>query len=86
MNFAQVLAGSVGALLIYCAIVNKTPAQVIKDVMANNGAALAPGTNIDPVKTGQASADLSSGHDYNLGGSAVPRPGGTPIVIPRNMN
>jgi hypothetical protein len=54
--------------------------------MANNGAALAPGTNIDPVKTGQASADLSSGHDYNLGGSAVPRPGGTPIVIPRNMN
>lgn len=84
MNFAQVLAGSVGALLIYCAIVNKTPAQVIKDVMATNGG-LAPGTNINPTQTGQASSNLSSGHDYNLGGSVVPRPGGTPIVVPRNM-
>lgn len=31
LTFPQLLAGSVGALLIYCAIVNKTPVVVLKE-------------------------------------------------------
>jgi hypothetical protein len=33
LSFVQLLAGSIGALLVYCAIVDKTPAQVIKEAM-----------------------------------------------------
>jgi hypothetical protein len=35
LSFTQLLAGSVGALLIYCAIVGKTPVAVLKDAFAN---------------------------------------------------
>jgi hypothetical protein len=37
LSFPQLLAGSVGALLIYCAIVGKTPVAVLKDAFANAG-------------------------------------------------
>lgn len=35
LSFPQLLAGSVGALLIYCAVVGKTPVQVMKDAFSN---------------------------------------------------
>lgn len=63
LKFPQLLAGSIGALLIYCAIVNKTPVQVIQDAFKSSG-----GTDKSTFGTasGQASATGSSGHNYNL--------------------
>lgn len=51
-TFPQLLAGGIGALLIYCAIVNKTPVQVMKDAM--NGAtapAVKTGSGNNPAAT-----------------------------------
>jgi len=39
ITFPLLLAGSVGALLIYCAIVNKTPAAVLKEAIGQQAAA-----------------------------------------------
>jgi hypothetical protein len=39
ITFPLLLAGSVGALLIYCAVVGKTPPEVLKEVMTNQPAA-----------------------------------------------
>lgn len=63
LTFPQLLAGSIGALLIYCAVVGKTPVAALKDAFASQ--ATAPGTNINPTATGQASYGLSSGHSIN---------------------
>jgi hypothetical protein len=38
----MLMAGGVAALLIYCAVVNKTPAQVIRDTLQNGTAAKPP--------------------------------------------
>lgn len=69
LSFVQLLGGSIGALLIYCAIANKTPVAAIKDAFnANQGN---PGVKINPIKTGQASTDGSSGHNMNVGGTQL---------------
>lgn len=68
LSIPQLLFGGIGALLIYCAVTNQTPVNVIK------GQKVAPGTNIDPVKTGQASADGSSGHNYDMVGTQMLNP------------
>lgn len=54
-----------GALLIYSAIKGQNPAEILKTALtsANMGVA------INPVKTGQASQGLSSGHNWDQGGT-----------------
>jgi hypothetical protein len=63
LTFPQLLAGAVGALLIYCAITNQTPADVLR--MTAGKQKLAPGTNITPMATGQASWGTTSGHSVD---------------------
>jgi hypothetical protein len=69
LTFPQLLAGSVGALLIYCAIVGKTPVVALKEALSNQQKAapkpVGPGTTINPVATGQASWGLTTGHSID---------------------
>jgi hypothetical protein len=51
LSFPQLLAGSIGALLIYCAIVNKTPVQVMKEALGQQQAGAQPKPNTRPAGT-----------------------------------
>ncbi len=51
LTFPQLLAGAVGALLIYSAVVNKTPVQVITDAFSPGGAGPAPAGAVSTART-----------------------------------
>lgn len=64
LSFPQLMFASIGALLIYAAVTGKMPNTVVKEHLGNAG-----GLNINPMKTGQASTDGSSGHNMDVGGT-----------------
>lgn len=64
LSFPQLLFASVGALLLYSAVTGNMPNAVIKKQMGTGG-----GTN--PIATGQASANGSSGHQWDMGNGQV---------------
>lgn len=64
LSFPQLLAGSVGALLIYCAVVGKTPVAVLKEAFANagtpaGGSVLAPYVRPNNTPTGRARSNIA---------------------------
>jgi hypothetical protein len=63
LSFIQLLAGGLGALLVWAAITGKTPAQVIKDALSQTSAGPgATSANTPYVRpTGTASGDARSG-------------------------
>lgn len=68
LSFPQLLFASIGALLVWAAIKGQTPAGVVADAFAKTKPADG-GTN--PTKTGQASKDGSTGHNWDMGAGQV---------------
>lgn len=64
LSFPQILFAAIGSLLLYSAVTGKMPNAVVKTHL--NG-----GKTPDPVKSGAASADGSSGHNYDMVGTQM---------------
>jgi hypothetical protein len=62
LSFPQLLAGSIGALLIYSAIVGKTPVSVLKQAWGETGpgaATVGPYVRPTTTATGQARSNTA---------------------------
>lgn len=71
LSFPQLLAGAVGALLIYCAIVNKTPVTVLKEAWGEAGSGTGIGAYTRPAGTATGQARSTTAQPGGPGKQAI---------------